>query len=207
MARRSNTAARRAQIVDALVEVMATQGYAGASIADVGRAAGLAPGLIHYHFADKVEILVEAVRAIAAAHTQALDAAVAGAGAPAAQLVAFIDVHLGLGAHAAPAALACWVTAMAEALREPRVRAEVERTLAALVARATAIIAAGRRAKVFTCTDADAAAAALVATIQGYFTVAVTARGLIPAGSAAPSTLRMAAGLVGAKAPLARRRR
>ena len=91
------------------------------------------------------------------------------------QLVAFIEVHLGLGAHADPEALACWVLMIAEALREERVRAEVEHVLAELAKRVAAIIRRGHASGQFACADADAAAAALVATTQGYFTVAATA--------------------------------
>jgi TetR/AcrR family transcriptional repressor of bet genes len=203
MTRASNTDTRRTEIVDALVVVMAKQGYDGASIADIAKQAGLAPGLVHYHFKNKLEILVEAVRAIARRHASVLATALAEHAEPTAQLAAFVDVHLGLGAHADPAALACWVLCCAEALRERRVRVEVELVLAELVARLAAIIRRGHAAKQLVCTDADAAAAALVATIQGYFTVAATARELIPRGSAARSTLRMAEGLVKPARPLA----
>lgn len=205
MSRASNTDSRRAQIVEALVDVMAKQGYDGASIADIAKRAGLAPGLVHYHFKNKLEILVEAVRALAAAHVRALDAALAAADPDdaAARLVAFIDVHLGLGAHADPDALACWVLVSAEALRERRVRTEVEAALADLTRRVVEIIERGHANGQFKCSDAKAAAAALVATIQGYFTVAATARELIPSGSAAPCALRMAEGLVQPKHPLA----
>lgn len=199
MARPSNTAARRAQIVDALIAVMASHGYDGASIALVARRAGLAPGLVHYHFASKREILLAAVQTIAARHAAALDAALAGAGDPVAELRAFVDVHLGLGAHAAPAALACWVAATAEALRDRRVRGAVESVLAGLAARAAAIVGRGRATGAFTCVDVDAAAAALVALIHGYFTLAATARAVIPSGTAAGCAHRMAAGLVGAR--------
>ena len=209
MARTSNTDARRAQIVDALVDVMAKHGYDGASVATIAKRAGLAPGLVHYHFKNKLEILIEAVRALAARHAEALDAALAATpidDAPA-QLVAFVEVHLGLGAHADPEALACWVLMIAEALRERRVRAEVALVLADLAKRLAAIIRRGHASGQFACPAADAAAAALVATVQGYFTVAATARELIPSGSAARSALQMAEGLVRPKKPLPARRR
>ena len=80
----------------------------------------LSPGLVHYHFESKLEILVAAVHALVATHARGLDAAHAGKDDAPAQLVAFIDIHLGLGAHADPDALACWVLMMAEALREGR---------------------------------------------------------------------------------------
>jgi TetR/AcrR family transcriptional repressor of bet genes len=205
MARPTNTEDRRTQIVNALIAVMAKRGYDGASIGDIARKAGLAPGLVHYHFKSKLEILVEVVRAIAETHERALDRASArdaGAGSKAAsdpvrELVAFIDVHLGLGAHADADLLACWVLVVAEALREKRVRVEVERVIAALTARVVDILERGNAAKAFTCADVPAAAAALIAIIQGYFAVAATARDVIPSGSAARSTLRMMEGLVG----------
>jgi len=211
MSRATNTDVRRAQIVDALVHVMARQGYDGASIAEVARRADLAPGLVHYHFKNKLEILVEAVRTLGASHVSVLEAALAAVDpddAPG-QLVAFIDVHLGLGAHADPDALACWVLISAEALREKRVRAAVEVVLADLAHRLAAIIRRGHASGQFASADADAGAAALLATIQGYFSVAATARELIPSGSAARCTLQMAEGLLRPKRPLrapARRR-
>ncbi|HSD90078.1 MAG TPA: TetR/AcrR family transcriptional regulator [Kofleriaceae bacterium] len=206
MARTSNTADRRAQIVDALIAVMAKQGYDGASIADVARKAGLASGLVHYHFESKHEILLEAVRVLAANHERALDSALATCRDPVAELAAFIDVHLGLGAHADPAALACWVLVMAEAIRDKRVRGEVETVLARQAGRVAEILRRGNDAKQFACEDLEAAAAAIVATIQGYFSVAATARSVIPAGSAAGSAARMIAALVGARPPLAHKR-
>lgn len=207
MARTSNTADRRAQIVDALIAVMAKQGYDGASIADIARKAGLAPGLVHYHFESKLEILVEAVRVLAATHERALDAALATSDEPAAQLAAFIDVHLGLGAHADPAALACWVLVMAEAIRDKRVRSEVETVLSRQAARVAEILRRGNEAKQLACEDVDASAAAIIATIQGYFSVAATARSVIPPGSAATSVARMVEALVGAPVTLSRDKR
>jgi TetR/AcrR family transcriptional repressor of bet genes len=198
MSRASNTEDRRAQIVDALIAVMAKHGYDGASIADIARKAGLAPGLVHYHFDSKLEILIEAVRKIAAEHEAALDTALADIVDPRRALTTLIDVHLGLGAHANPTALACWVLVIGESLRDKRVRAEVELVLARLVTRISEILHEGVTANVFDC-DVDAAAAAIIATIQGYFALAATSRALIPPGSAAASTMKMVEGLVGAK--------
>ena len=60
MPRKPNTELRRAQIVDALRQVVAVSGYSGATIQAIAAQSGLAPGLIHYHFDDKLEILVGA---------------------------------------------------------------------------------------------------------------------------------------------------
>jgi len=77
MSRRPNTDERRAEIVTGLLAVMAERGYDGASITDIAASARLAPGLVHYHFSTKLEILIEATRRLASDHQAALDRALA----------------------------------------------------------------------------------------------------------------------------------
>lgn len=183
---------------------MARQGYDGASVADVARVAGLTPGLVHHHFKNKQEILLVALRRLVERHEQRLEKRLADAAETAeAKVAAFIDVHLGLGADADPDALACWVLTSGEALRQPEVRTEFERAVAALVARLAEIIAEGIANGAFRCDEPATAAAAIVAAIQGYYVLAAAARQTIPPGSAAPSALRMAEGLLRPSGPLA----
>lgn len=209
MPRASNTGQRRAQIAEALLAVMAKRGYEGTSIVAIAKQAGLAPGLVHYHFGSKLEILIAAVGVLVDRHLANLDAALAAVDAPAAQVAAFVDVHLGLGAHADPAALACWVLIGGEALRERRIQRAYERALAAISARLAPIIERGTADRSFARVDPAACAAALVAVVQGYFVVAATAPAVIPPATAATSALRMAEGLLRPARPLgiARRRR
>jgi TetR/AcrR family transcriptional regulator, transcriptional repressor of bet genes len=199
MSRTSNTAQRREQIARAFLKVMAKHGYDGAAISEVAGRAKLAPGLIHYHFKNKQEILLAAMHLLLAEHAELVAAQLGSSTEPAAQLVAFIELHLGWGTHSNPDALACWVQLGAEALRQRRIKAALEAAITDLVERLAAVIQRGVRARVFACEDAKAAAAALVATIQGYFTIAATARGAVPPGSAAPCVLRMAEGLLRCK--------
>lgn len=197
MARPSNTEERQTQITGALMKVMAKRGYDGASIADIAKAARLTPGLVHYHFKSKQQILLAALRDLVTHHDANLEARLRTAGGdPIAEVATFIDFHLGLGADADPEALACWILLSGEALREPKVRVEFEKALKATVARIADVIRDGVEQKVFVCDSIEAAASALVATIQGYFVLAATARSLIPKGSAAASTKRMAEGLL-----------
>lgn len=196
MARPTNSDVRREQISDALIRVMAKRGYDGASVADVAKAARLTPGLVHYHFESKQEILLLALERLVSRHLEKLDARLAAvAGDARAELHAFIDFHLGLGADQDPEALACWILLSGEALREPKVRSALEAALGAMTQRLHATIRRGAQQGVFECARPDAAASALVATIQGYFVLAATARSLIPKGSAAACTKQMAAGL------------
>lgn len=195
MARPSNTDTRRAEIARAFLEVLAKHGYEGATTAAVARVAGLAPGLVHYHFESKLEILLEALDRLVADHESALEARLGRAAGPTAELDAFIDHHLALETRD-PVALACWVTLSGEALREKRVRKPFEAALASSVARLTKIIERGRRAGDFQCAKPRVAASALVAAIQGYFVLAATAPGRVPRGSAAKAVRLMARGLL-----------
>jgi TetR/AcrR family transcriptional repressor of bet genes len=198
VARPSNTAERRVQIARAMLGVMARTGYAGAAISDVAKLAKLAPGLVHYHFKNKLEILLVAIDQLEADYTGRLDARLAAAGsAPERELRAFVDAHLRLGKHADPAALACWIDVSAEALREPRVKKAFARVLARSTARLADIVNRGVQSGQFRCADPQVAAAAIVAAIQGYFVLGATARELIPRGTAAPATLAMCEGLLG----------
>lgn len=208
MARPSNTVERRAQITAALGKVMARQGYDGASIGDVAQAARLTPGLVHYHFKNKQEILLALLQDLAERHLAGLDERLLKAGdGPRAKLSAFIDFHLGLGADADPEALACWILLSGEALREPKVRVRFEKVLEALSSRLAELIRRGVAERTFTCASIDAAASALLATIHGYFVLAATARALIPKGSAAIATKQMADGLLRPAQPALPKRR
>ncbi|MBK6684190.1 MAG: TetR family transcriptional regulator C-terminal domain-containing protein [Deltaproteobacteria bacterium] len=205
MARPSNTEERRLQITRALQQVMAKQGYEGAAIADIARAAGLTPGLVHYHFAHKREILLATAARLLADHQQRLQAQLALAGpSPRAQLLAFVEAHLGQGATADPEALACWIQLTAESFRDKKLKAQLERAardwrdvLQKILVEAEA---GGERVR----PDPEAAAAGLLAVIQGYFVLAATARGVIPPGSAAATAQVMIDGLLSPK-PRSRR--
>lgn len=206
MARPSNSPERRTQIAAALVKVMARHGYDGSSVADVARAARLAPGLVHYHYKNKQEILIQALRQLAGRHEERLAARLdAGRDDPAWQVAAFIDLHLGLGADADPEALHCWILLSGEALRERKVQVEYEKVTRGLHARLTRSIVRGVEQGAFRCDAPEAAASALIAAVQGYFVLAGAARSLIPRGSAAACTKRMAEGLLRPARPLPER--
>ncbi len=192
MARPTNRADRRAQIVAALREVLAEVGYERASIVAIARVAGLTPGLLHYHFVRKQDILValvEDLESVVRARESALLAAAPDT--PRARLGALLDAHLALGdgpqRRADADALAAWVAVGSEAAHLPEVRevyaAAMERTRARLHAALVACLAhAGRR------TDAAAAlTAACLVFLEGSARLGVAAPAVLPAGFAAPT--------------------
>ena len=66
---RSERSVRR--ILDAAASVFGSEGYMGASMNAVARAAGVSKGLLHYHFRSKEHLLIEAQRvAFRRIHTQ-----------------------------------------------------------------------------------------------------------------------------------------
>src|ERR1700742_120467 len=102
MPRPSNTDERRAQIVAGLMQVMATQGYDGASTQTIAEAAGLSPGLVHYHFKNKREVLLALIEALGARLDSRFERRAEQTGSPRGRLYAFIDAHLALGTDASP---------------------------------------------------------------------------------------------------------
>lgn len=194
---------RREQISRALLAVMAQHGYASASIAKIAREAGITPGLIHYHFPNKQAILLDVVERIVTRQLARLTEALHGLHHPTQRLDALIDAFLATGDSADPAALAAWVSISAEAIRQPEVRDALHGALGRLIAPINEILAAGVAdgAFRFAPLTPQTCAAAVLATIQGYFTLAATAPDMIPPASAAPCARRMLHGLLHAEVP------
>lgn len=185
------------------MRVMATEGYDGATVSAVAAEAGLTPGLVHYHFKSKLDILLMMLDMLHARHRSSLDASVRAASAhgAAAQLAAFLDAHLAVGADTDPRVTASWVSLSGEALRHAPVREAYEAVLEELGQVLREIIDAGCAAGDFQTEDPASAVSAVLALIQGYFMVAATARGMIPRGSASTSARLMAEGLLKTRLP------
>jgi TetR/AcrR family transcriptional repressor of bet genes len=84
-------AGRRSQIVHAAVAVLGRQGYGATSIKDVAREAGVAPGLLHYYFESKEDLLVEVVAVMERQMLAEWKRAVAGVDDALERLVAGLD--------------------------------------------------------------------------------------------------------------------
>ncbi|WNG28906.1 TetR family transcriptional regulator [Cystobacter fuscus] len=201
MARPSNTEERRRQIVQGLLRVMAERGYERASIAEIAKAAGLSPGLVHYHFTQKQEVLLALMEQLAERGRERVKARLARTkGGPRARVEAFIEAFLSTGDDAEPESVAAWVTISAEALRQPEVRAAYDKVVRADLAHLEELVG-----EVLGRERTRTVAAGLFAAIQGYFVLSTAAPGLIPTGSAASTVKRMAAGLLDTDGPEPRR--
>jgi TetR/AcrR family transcriptional repressor of bet genes len=197
--RPSNSAERRAQIVDGMLAVMQRSGYEGATIQAIGKAAGLTPGLVHYHFSTKQEVLIAMVEALTTQLAERYAARKAAANSPTDRLYAFVDAHVALGKDADPRAVAAWNLVGSEALRNPEVRALYRAALARTLTEARSLVRACLAAEGRATRDATRIAAALVSAIEGAYRVAAVQPKQLPRGYAAPMLRKMARGLIEAE--------
>lgn len=190
MPRPSNTADRREKIATALLAVMSSRGYEGATMTAVAEKVGLAPGLLHYHFRNKQEILIEAIHLLGRKLEERYARLAEHAASPRERLAAFIDARLAVGEGADPEAVAAWVAIGAESVRQPEVRAVFQAALEsqrALLERLLMDYVAGRLAP----DETTRLASAVLAAMEGAFLLSVTANDIMPKGYAAQTVLQL----------------
>ncbi|MDM5179019.1 TetR family transcriptional regulator [Massilia sp. DJPM01] len=201
MSRKPNSEQRRAQIVQALLDTMAEHGYDKATIVLIARRAGLTPGLLHYHFHSKADILLALVKALAAAAQQRYLAFAQNAVDADQRLNAYIDARLGLGEGADPGAVAAWVVIGAEAVRQPEVRAAYQHAIDTELALLRELLAASLAAQGRSTANVHALAAALLAMMEGTFQLASAAQASMPIGYAAPMAAQLVRRFIDAEPP------
>ena len=191
MARKPNTDQRRAEIVKGLLAAISAHGYDKATIQTIAQEAGLAPGLIHYHFKNKEAILLELVKSLAAFARQRYDGLAASATTAADRLKAYIDARLALGDGADVQTVAAWVIIGAEAIRQPQVRAVYQDVVTSELALLEALLKdyLDERGKSAAC--AARLASTLVAFMEGAFQLASAANDIMPRGYAADMALQL----------------
>lgn len=106
---------RRADITKAFARVLAQHGYVGATIIAVAEEANLSPGLLHHHFKDKREMLVELLNTLIVDFRT--NVAVRNSG-KSPSLEAYINAALKLDDRSNAVAAKCWVSILAEGLRD-----------------------------------------------------------------------------------------
>jgi TetR/AcrR family transcriptional regulator, transcriptional repressor of bet genes len=180
MGRRPNTALRREQIVDALHAEVATVGFSRTTTKSIAERAGLAPGLVHYHFKDKEEILHALVERLIAQADARYDALSATAASPEDALRSYIIARVGEGAAAEAEQVSVWVALLGDAMAVPTVGVRLSTWLAheqkhlAALFRAAGVGSPG------------AHAALLLSAVLGSFSLHTLRVAGVPRGYAAP---------------------
>lgn len=192
MSRRSNSELRRAEIVSALLAVMSRHGYEKATVQLIAQQAGLTPGLLHYHFKTKAEILLELVRKMASGAQSRYDMLQAAAQTPNQRLQAYIFARLGLGEGADASAVAAWVIIGAEAVRQPEVREVYQQAAQAELAVIKQLLTACLKQRGKQLKNVTHLAASLLAYMEGTFQLASAAPEAMPTGYAADMALQLA---------------
>ncbi|MFZ6770964.1 TetR/AcrR family transcriptional regulator [Undibacterium sp. Di26W] len=185
MSRKSNTEQRRQEIVFALLSVMAEQGYEKATILAIAKKAELAPGLIHYHFKSKREILIALVKFLANLSRERYEVLSASANTSQEKLTAYVQARLSKGEGAMPEAVSAWVVIGAEAVRQSEVRAVFQAAIAAELALIQALLTACLQDQHKRTDGVAGLAAGLLAFMEGAFQLASAAGDIMPQGYAA----------------------
>ena len=197
MANRPNTEERRAQIVHGLLLAIAEHGYAKATIQVIAKKAGIAPGLVHYHFTTKAEILIELVKTLAEKFRARYDSWSASAVSPEEYLFAYVNARLAKGEGENPAVVGAWVVIGSEAVRMPEVRAIYQEAIGAELALLKQLLAAYLTSNGKSLNSVDHLAASIIALMEGAFQLAVGAPEVMPSGYAAATTIELIERYVG----------
>ncbi len=191
MSRRPNSEQRRGEIVSALLAVMAEHGYEKATIQLIAQQAGLAPGLLHYHFKTKAEILLALVGTLAELSQQRYHGFAAAATSAEEKLLAYINARLGKGPGADASAVAAWVMIGAEAIRQPEVRQVYQQALSAEMALVQSLLSGCLKERGKQVKNVKRLAATLLALMEGAFQLASAAPDVMPAGYAASTAMQL----------------
>ena len=183
------------------MRALAEHGYAGSSVASIAREAGLAPGLVHYYFGSKQEMLLELLESIRTAIRARRDERLERAGDdPRARLFALTDALLEHDPSGGTAPVeATWIVIAAEAVHQPAVREAYGAMLVELVDRLETGLREVLRAEKRVVRDVRSLAAAIAAGIQGVYQMDAAAPGTARRGSSAPALRHMVAGLIEAQ--------
>ena len=178
---------------------MASRGFERATIAEIASAAGLAPGLVHYHFASKQEILLALVENLSALWRERAARTLRPESRARERLAHLLDAWLALDDRADGDAVACWVVLGAEALRQPDVRELYVAAVQDAASSLSRLVRAALEEEGRATRESGAIAAGVMAAIDGYLKLGVLTSGVVPRASAARTLRAMAFGALDAQ--------
>lgn len=159
MARKVSREARRQQLIDATMHVLARKGYAQTTLSDVAAEAGVSHGLVNFHFESKEKLLTAVLLFMADEYRRNWTQALGAAGTdPAERLAALLSADFNTTICTSER-LACWCSYWGEVQSRPLYQqeysandsdyiAQLEQLCAALIAEAGYDVDAVRAARV-----------------------------------------------------------
>jgi TetR/AcrR family transcriptional regulator, transcriptional repressor of bet genes len=204
MVARRNSEERRGQIVEGLLTVMETTGYEGATTVAIAQAAGLTPGLVHYHFPNKEAVLLALVEHLASAVRARHEASVSPSQSAEKRLHGLIDAYVAHGKGSDRRAVVAWSWIGAEAVRNEAIRGQYQRAiddqLQAVREHVKACFEAAHPSAALSAASSRRIAATIVSAIEGALRIGAVTEGVLPAGFAATMIKRLADTLIAAEA-------
>jgi len=191
MGRPQNTQQRKQEIVSALLRVMAEHGYEKASVQVIAKEAGLAPGLIHYHFKTKQDILLALVNWIASSATERFQKMESDINAPWDKLETFVKARLETGDTQMPEVVSAWVVIAGESLRQPEVKKIYQDLINHQLKMLEKMIADVWAGKSKEDKDVIHLSAIVMAAMEGAFQLSATASEVMPTNYASSSVLAL----------------
>jgi len=119
---------RREQICRAAAAVIAREGFAGTTMRELAREAGASTGMLNHYFANRREILTQALVFVAERSQERYEAAIEGLPPGRGRLEALLDSVLGDDAEAVET-WRVWISAHGEAVHSPTLRRAIEERL------------------------------------------------------------------------------
>lgn len=177
----------RQNIATAMAELLPRYGYRGTSIKRLANHADLRPGLVHYYYKSKADILAVVIEQAAEQLHERIDQAVDCSASQDVQLDQWIDATLGLHRPPASASMATWCTVVAEAPAHPEIVSLVNDALATLQQSLEQVLG-----PLVADSDLQHASASILSLVHGYWLLGRPAHSVIPTGSAAPAAKRLA---------------
>jgi AcrR family transcriptional regulator len=174
--RNPNVEERRAEILEATIQVVIERGFGAIRISDIAERLGVSTGLIHYHFESKEHLLAEALRYAADADLARLQAEVAQGGSALVRLDRVFTLYQPVEAE--PGWM-LWIDGWGEALRSPALRKISQELDLAWQQVLERLIREGNHAGEFMCADPHAAAWRLTALLDGLGLQVTVHQGLL----------------------------
>jgi len=110
---------RKRQLIDATIASIHAYGYGDTTVARIGRAAGVSPGIIHHYFGGKGELLEATMRSLLRGLRRSVIKRLEHAHGPRARIEAIIDGNFA-GEQFAPEAVTAWLAFWAQVPHAPR---------------------------------------------------------------------------------------